>query len=512
MPLAPSMGTLVDDAAAAYGDRPAYVFFEAGVTVTFAGLARAANRAANILRAKGVGRGDHVALMAPNGPAMPAIWLGLAKLGAAVVLVNSRYTARELDYVLRDSRAVLLIVGAALRGVYEDIPDKSLGPDRVLMLGGEFEALTAADTFAPTEPVDTDDVVNIQYTSGTTGFPKGCMLTQRYWLTIGWVKAQILGFRLHRALYNQNLFYLDGPIFLMLALYTGAAIYIVDRPSLSRFGPWVREHGLEYCYFFEAGMRQPETPLDRGCGLKFVHIFGLTRSLHAPLEARFGCIARESFGMSECGAGTMMPFEAADMVGSGSCGWPAPYRRAAILDPAGRPVATGEQGELWLKGPGMMLGYYNRPDANVETFRDGWMRTGDLFRMDDRGYLTIVGRLKDMIRRNAENIAVREVEEVLRGLPGLAEVAVVPVPDAIVGEEVKAYLQLKDGLTKSEVTPEVVLDHCRRLLAPFKVPRFIAYRATFPKTESDRVEKKKLVAESADLRADSFDRVDGVWR
>ncbi len=516
VPLPATLGALVDAAAVAYGDRPAYVFFEAGTSLTFVQLAQAVNRAANALRARGVRRGSHVALMSWNVPAVPIVWFALAKLGAAIVWVNARYTARELDYVLRDSDAELLIVHPDLVGVYEDIGAKldSLGPNRVVVLGLDFDGLMAraADTFEATEPVGADDLLNIQYTSGTTGFPKGCMLTHRYWMTVGWVESQTLGFRLRRALYNQNLFYLDGPIFLTLALFTGGAIFVADRPSASRFVAWVRQHGLEYCYFLEALYHQPETPLDHGCGLKLVYLFGLTRSLHAPLEQRYGCIAREAFGMTECGSALFMPIEADDMVGSGSCGWPAPYRETAVLDPSGQPVASGHEGELWLKGPGLMLGYYNKPEVNALTFRDGWMRTGDLFRVDDRGFHTIVGRLKEMIRRNAENVAVREVEEVLRGHPGIAEAAVVPVPDPVVGEEVKAYLQLKDGLTKSDVTPEVVVDHCRRLLAPFKVPRYLAYRTSFPKTESDRVEKKTLVAETPDLRTDSFDRVDGVWR
>jgi crotonobetaine/carnitine-CoA ligase len=516
VPLPSSMGALVDDAGEAYGDRPFCVFFNSGRALSFAELARDSRRAANALGALGVRRGGRVAVFSWNVPHVPIVWFALARLGAAIVWVNARYTARELDYVLRDSEAELLLVHPDLVHVYEEIGEKPerLPASRVVRLGEEFERLLgrAAETFAPMAPVGPDDLVNIQYTSGTTGFPKGCMLTQRYWLTVGWTEAQLLGFRLRRALYNQNLFYVDGPIFLMLGLYTGAAVYIVDRPSVRHFVPWVREHGLEYCYFFEAILKEPESPLDRDCGLELVHTFGLTRSLHAGLEARYGCLAREAFGMTECGAGLVMPNEADDMVGSGSCGWPAPFRESAILDPSGRPVAVGEVGELWLKGPGMMRGYWRRPEADAETFRGGWMRTGDLFRVDERGFHTIVGRLKEMIRRNAENIAVREVEEVLRTLPGVAEVAVVPVPDAVVGEEVKAYLQLAPGVDRAEVNPAIVLDHCRRLLAPFKVPRYIAYRSSFPKTDSDRVEKKTLLAESPDLRADSFDRVDGIWR
>src|SRR5262249_6711762 len=153
-------------------------------------------------------------------------------------------------------------------------------------------------------------------------------------------------------------------------------------------------------------------------------IFGFNKANHADLERRFGAPAREAYGMTESGCALYMPFGESEMVGSGSCGIPCPHREAAILDEDGNPVRQGEIGELWLKGPGLMLGYYKRPEANAETFRGEWMRTGDLFRQDERGYFYIVGRRKDMVRRNAENVAAREVEEVLRELPAIKEAAV----------------------------------------------------------------------------------------
>lgn len=519
-PLPANMGELLDAAAARWGEAPALVFIE-GETLSFEGWRRLANRTANMLRARGVRRGDRVAVMSHNLPAVPATWMALARLGAAIVWINARYTARELAYVLDDSDADLLLIHADLLPVFDEIDDKpaALTADRIITVGGrtahdDFDALVgrASDDFSPDEAVGHDDIVNINYTSGTTGFPKGCMLPQLYWLVFGPAKLVGLDPALTRSIYNQNLFYIDGPMFLSLTLTTGITMHIAPRPSLSRFLPWVLQYGIDYCYFFEAAFKQPETPRDHDCGLKLVHIFGFTKALHAALEQRFGCRAREAFGMTESGAALMMPLEAADMTGSGSVGWPVPYRRASLRDPDFNEVAPGETGELWLKGPGMMRGYWNRPEANAESFREGWMRTGDLFRHDEAGYHYLVGRLKDMIRRNAENIAVREVESVLRGVPGVAEVAVVGVPDERVGEEVKLYVQLAEGVTREELTPQKLLEAAQRLLAPFKVPRYVAYAEGFPKTESDRVEKKKLVEGVADLRTDSFDRVDGIWR
>ena len=160
----------------------------------------------------------------------------------------------------------------------------------------------------------------------------------------------------------------------------------------------------------------------------------------------------------------------------------------------------------------MMLGYYRKPEANAETFYREWLCTGDLFRQDENGYFYIVGRKKDMVRRNAENIACREVEAVLRELDAVKEAAVVAVPDEQVGEEVKAYIQLQQGYAENAATPQMILTHCEERLAVFKVPRYIEYRNDFPMTDSARVEKNKVKAESPDLRLNSYDRVDEVWR
>jgi len=519
--LAPNLGAQVDLAAAAFGERPAVVMLGSGETLSFEGMRRLANRLANTLAARGVGKGTRVALMSWNMPAVPALWFALAKLGAVLVWVNARYTPRELAYVVDDSWAEHVVLHPALAGTWDGIADKPIrvAPANVLGLGPgtpwpDLLALAerASDEFRPRTAVGPDDLLNLQYTSGTSGFPKGCMIPHRYWLVAGSGEHQLLGFRLRRALYNQNLFYVDGPIFLALGLFAGNALYVAERPSARHFVPWVRRHGLEYCYFFEALYRQPPTAEDAGCGLRLVHTFGFSPPEHAALERRYGVLAREAYGMTECGSALHMPLEAADMVGSGSCGWPAPYRRASVRNDAFEELPPGETGELWLAGDGLMHGYHNRPEDNARTFRDGWMRTGDLFRCDERGYFSIVGRLKDMIRRNAENIAVREVEAVLRAMPGIAEAAVVAVPDAVVGEEVKAYVQLEAGFSREQVRPEAILAHCRAGLAPFKVPRYLAYRDAFPKTDSDRVEKKKLTAGEADLREGAFDCIDGVWR
>jgi len=321
-----------------------------------------------------------------------------------------------------------------------------------------------------------------------------------------------MGLPLRRALYNQNFFYMDGPFLTVLFLFAGATFYFVSRPSASRFVEWIKKYRIEYCFFFEPIYKVAETQHDADNDLKLLQTFGFNRSHHADLERRFGAPARESYGMTECGVALVMPRDAKHMVGSGSCGLPVPYRELMIVDEKDNPVPRGEIGELLVRGPGMMLGYYRKPEANAEIFLGDWFRTGDLFRQDEAGYFYIVGRTKDMVRRNAENIACREVEEVLRELDAVKEAAVVPVPDDRVGEEVKAYIQLQAGLSSDELPPASIIEHCQERLATFKVPRYIAYRDDFPMTDSSRVEKTKVVAERRDLTLDSYDRVDQVWR
>jgi crotonobetaine/carnitine-CoA ligase len=206
-----------------------------------------------------------------------------------------------------------------------------------------------------------------------------------------------------------------------------------------------------------------------------------------------------------------MPIEATDMVGSGSCGVPVPFRECRIVDAQDQPVVTGQVGELCVRGPGIMLGYYNNPEATRTALRGGWFHTGDLFRQDDRGYFYIVGRQKDMIRRSSENIAAREVEAVLNSIPAVLESAAVPVPDEVRGEEVKAYVVLRDVGRGHDEALEEIIKGCQVQLARFKVPRYFSFRTDLPKTASLKVAKQSLLASALDGAERTYDRVAGCW-
>ena len=523
-PLAENLGALLDEAAREAGEQVIWDFFEEGQKETYAALNRRVNGIAGNLLRLGVRKGTHVAVMLPNIPVFPALWLALARIGAVMVPVNIAYRERELAFVLNDSEAEFLVIDAALRAVVEACRDSgqvSLPVAREIVVGGEGVPGSVAwaaldgdpqDSFTPPEPVGPDDLLNIQYTSGTTGFPKGCMLTHRYWVVAGKVNAFRDGKHYARILAPTPFFYMDPQWLLVMAIYLRGTLFVARRQSSSRFMDWVRKLKIEFCLLPWVVCKQPPHELDGTNDVKRANVYGIPPELHGALEARFNLIAREAFGMTEVGPAAFMPIEAADMVGSGSCGMAGPFREIRVADETGRTLPPGETGELLVRGPGIMKGYYRNPEATAAAFHGDWFRTGDLFRMDERGYLYIVGRLKDMVRRSGENIAARELEAVLNALPEVLESAVIPVPDDLRGEEVKACIVLKEGSAPSPELLDGLISHCQRHLAPFKVPRYFSFHDGFPRTASMKIAKQPLRGEGSDPRRGSFDRVLNRWR
>lgn len=521
MVLPANIGALLDAAAGDTPDHQALNFFESGETATYAELRDRVGRLANGLARRGVRHGSHVGVMLPNVIALPISWLALGRIGAVMLPMNVAYTGREVTYLTENGNVDWLIVHEDCLPMLAEpgILPARITPDRIFVVGNRKAGYQSWDELSENEaahftaevPVDIDDLVNLQYTSGTTGFPKGCMLTHRYWLNLSLVNAHRDGRVFKRILAATPFFYMDPQWLMLMAFHHRGTLFVARRQSATRFMSWVRDYRIQFTLFPELAFKQPPHPEDHNNEIVRVNVYGLHKENHAALEERFDFVAREAYGMTEIGSGLFMPIEATDMVGSGSCGRPSPFKEARIVDEYDHPVKQGEIGELQFRGPGILQGYYNNPQATQAALKDGWFRTGDLFRQDERGYFYIVGRVKDMIRRAGENIAAREVEAVLRGMPEIVEAAAVPVPDDTRGEEVKVYVVLKPGLQPEDLPPQRIIAHCEAHLARFKVPRYVAYIERIPKTPSEKIAKQVLIQNVKDLRVGSFDRSTGKW-
>lgn len=520
-PLPRNIHDLISQAAGEAGDKVLWQFFENGVRTTYAEMyARVMGLAAG-LQSIGIRKGTHVAVMLPNIEAFPLTWLAIGVLGAVMVPVNVGYQRRELVYVLNDSDAEYLVVDASRIDTVSagiEAGEIQLKRTKIVVAGGpapdgctDWTALAACTAKAELPQVGLDDLLNIQYTSGTTGFPKGCMLTQRYWIVSGKVNAMRDGRKFERILASTPFYYMDPQWLLLMTVFQRATLFVAAKQSASRFTSWLREFGIEFCLFPYVVFKQPAKSDDRVPTVVRGNVYGVPKGIHAALEERFDFCAREAFGMTEVGSAMFMPIEASDMVGSGSCGKPSPFRECRIVNEQGVEVPTGEIGELLIRGSGILLGYYKNAEASQQALRDGWFHTGDLFRRDERGYFYIVGRVKDMIRRSSENIAAREVESVLNSAPSVLESAAIGVPDEVRGEEVKAYLVLKEGVQPTEDVLHEVIAICTAQLARFKVPRYYSFRASLPKTPSLKIAKQVLKSEALRPEERTFDRIQQIW-
>jgi crotonobetaine/carnitine-CoA ligase len=516
---------MLEEGAHKFGGKEAWRFFEEEgrwASLSYDGLRDAVFRTANALAGRGIGKGAHVIVMSNNRPEFPLVWMALGCLGAVMVPANIKYTAREIDYLVDDAEVAFAVVEPSFLDAFRSAEKARalVDPARMILMGagqdglpgldGLYDAATAAAPADRDLPPDT--IVNIQYTSGTTGFPKGCLLSHDYWLLIALLCHEQNGAPLTNILLAQHFYYMDPQWLMLMAFLQGGTAFIATKPSVKRFMDWVREFHIHYCILFEPIFKAPPDPRDGENDLRVVNIFGFTPANHGPFEKRFNTRAREAFGMTEIGSALYVPLDREDRVGSASCGIAVPFRQAKVMVGREREAAPEEVGELWVTGRSMMQGYWKRPQVNAEQFVDGWFRTGDLFKRDAEGYFYYQGRSKDMIRRNAENVAAREVETVLREMDQIEEAAVVAVPDDLKGEEIKAYILLRPGIEAGSVPPEQILAHCAKRLARFKIPRFIAFVDKFPMTVSDRVEKKVLIAGVPDLRAGSYDAEEARWR
>jgi len=344
------------------------------------------------------------------------------------------------------------------------------------------------------------------------------MLTHGYWLLIGKTAAQYLNLTENDVdMTAQPFFYMDPQWNTILCLMGGIPLVIMEKFSVTRFWATVNRHKVTFLYVigtmpFYLLKQTPNPELEQHHHLRVIMCSGIVPNFHETFEKRWNVPWREAFGMTETGVDLMVPISDTESVGTGAMGSPVPTKKAKVIDADGHELPDGQVGELVLSGQPMMLGYWNNPEASAVMIKDGWLHTGDLAYKDIKGYYHWTGRLKDMVRRTGENISSVEVESVLMEHEKIKIAAVVPVPDELRGEEVKAYIVLTDGETRDSVPPESILEFAATKLARFKLPRYIEYASDLPRTPSEKIAKHVILSAKSDLRSESYDAEDKTWR
>ena len=514
---------LIDRAADLYPTTLAINCFEQepqAQSITYADLRVSIYKLADGLQQQGIIKGTHVAVIMSNRIEFPISWLALAMIGAVMIPVNPAYTSTELDYVLNDSDAEFLIIEDQFLSTLEAMnkrPEAMTDESIIIVTDKDINNNWNSLMSSGSEDADyhyqvnSHDLLNIQYTSGTTGFPKGCMQSQKFWVMAGCIAA-LRNKGIKSVLADSPFFYFDDQWMVIMGLYSGITVHVAEGMSVSRFLDWIEDHEIELAYFPTPILETPPSSRETATSLKKFIGFALNAELTHLVEERFNVLTRDSFGMTEVGVGLLVPDTVNSDAALDSCGLPAPFRDLKIVDDNGDEVESGSPGELWIKGPGIINGYYKKPKANKETFVDGWFRTGDVFIADALGFYTIVGRMKDMIRRSMENISALEVETAIRSKQGIEDAAAIAVPDKKRDEEVKIYVLLSAGYTSEQISPADIIIHCQQRLAPFKIPRYFEYVKSFPYTPSAKVAKHQLKDMKTDLRKDSWDELDQCWR
>ncbi|GAA1826570.1 long-chain fatty acid--CoA ligase [Pseudonocardia ailaonensis] len=475
---------------------------------TWAELDERTNRLAAGLRERGVGKGDRVGLIAPNCREYLEIVIAGFKLGAVTVPLNHRLTAGELGYIVRHSGCRLLVAHGAYAAAAAQALDESDGGDVARVgfdpgFGELLESLYGEDPTDVDVPVESDDVAFLCYTSGTTGRPKGAMLTH------GNVLATAHYRTLADDLGRDDRLYLPAPlaftgtlVMLWAVTYAGGGVTVLDTVSDARRSlETVERHRITHFtavpVIWEGMRRDPEFARFDLSSLRTCLTGGAAVS-EAFLQSMWdaGLPVRNAYGLTEGASSTTWQSLEDSRRRPGSVGRAGIHNRIRVVDHAAGDLVdlpVGEVGEVAVKGPEVMLGYWEDPAATAATLVDGWLRTGDLGRLDEEGFLFIVGRSKDMFISGGINVYPAEIEGVLEQIPGVAECAVIGVGDEKWGETAAAIIH---PAPDAELEPAAVRSYCRTYLADYKLPRYVVLRPSpLPRNMSGKVLKRYLVEE-----------------
>jgi long-chain acyl-CoA synthetase len=484
--------------AAERGAKPA--FRDGATAITYAALHRSSGNLAGHLCAMGVAPGDRVALLLPNSVAWIEAACAALRAGAVLVPISHDATPPEIAYRLADAGCRAAIVSdersGTVRGLLAEAPTVSV----LVTAGGGDASLAALREAPPPAPAPDPPLLSepafIIYTSGTTGRAKGVVLTLRsmLWVTAAcW--APILGLREDDHLLSPlPLFHSYGLNLAFLGVIaTGASARIMERystPEAARLleaeAPTLFAGVPTMFHYLLLSGEAPRAPrLARSVSAGAI----MPAALNRAWEERIGSPLLDGYGITETATMVTMNWPAGGRP-MGSCGLPLPGLATRILDPAtGEDVAQGAEGELVVRGPNVMLGYHGKPAETAQALRGGWYRTGDLARADPDGFLTITGRLKELIIRGGQNIAPAEIEEVVAGFPGVRDCAVVGAPHEHLGEVPVLFVAGKPG---EAVDAEALLAHCRERLSAYKLPHAVQLTEEIPRTGSGKIMRFRL--------------------
>jgi carnitine-CoA ligase len=459
--------------------------------LTFGALDQRSAVLADWLCRNGTQPGDRVALMLRNGETALAMMLAIARIGAVWVPVNVQSVGDNLAYVLAHSGPRIVVAEPDLMQAIA-----ACGADlrsAMTVDAGALPLLQAHASRAAVVPVAADAPFAIMYTSGTTGRPKGVLVSHRMLRLAGEAAALVSGVRDGDVLYLwEPLFHIGGAQMVVLPLIRGVTLAIAGRFSASRFWVDVRASGATHMHFLggilQILMKQPPASLDRAHGVRIAWGGGCPKDLWRPFEERFGVAIRECYGMTECSS-----FTTANLDGpAGSIGRPLPWFDVTLVDDAGRPVTPGERGEMVVRErlPGALTqGYFNDPEATAKALRNGAFHTGDLASSDAAGNLHFHGRMTDSVRVRGENVSAAEVEDVARKHPDIEDCVMIGVPTDVGEAAIKLFVKPKAA---TNLVPRELSDWLAPRLARYQRPRYIAIVAEFERTPSQRIMKHKL--------------------
>jgi fatty-acyl-CoA synthase len=505
--LGETIGENLDRTIARFGDREALVSVQQDVRFTYAELGEAVDRLARGLLASGLKAGDRLGIWSPNCAEWVLVQYATAKAGIVLVNINPAYRTSELAYALRQSGCRALVSARAFKtsdyaAMIEEVRGELPALERVVLLDSdEWDQLLAGGD-AELEPRQFDEPINIQYTSGTTGFPKGATLSHHNILNNGYFVGEGCGYDENdRVCIPVPFYHCFGMVLGNLACTTHGACMVIPAPAFdpvasleavaaerctSLYGvPTMFIAELEHERFREFDLSTLRTGIMAGSPCPIETMRRVVSEMHMDEVTICYGMTETSPVSTQTAAGDPLEKRVSTV------GRVHPHVEVKILDPESGAIAPrGETGELCTRGYSVMLGYWDDAERTAEVLdRARWMHTGDLATMDDDGYVNIVGRIKDMVIRGGENLYPREIEEFLMGHPDVADVQVVGIPDARYGEELMAFVVPRGG---AEPDAEAIAEFCDGRIARHKVPRYVRCVGEFPLTVTGKVQKYKL--------------------